>query len=55
MKQLFGSRERQEAPQTPVSEVAVMEALSTVQEPELGKDLVTLKMVEDLEVEAGRV
>src|SRR3990172_6881419 len=31
----------------------VMRALSTVQEPELHKDLVTLKMIKDLEVEDG--
>ena len=33
----------------------VIEALRTVQEPELHKDLVTLNMVRDLEVEGGRV
>ncbi|MEJ7652530.1 MAG: P-loop NTPase [Chloroflexia bacterium] len=33
----------------------VMAALATVQEPELGKDLVTLKMIEDLKIEGGAV
>ncbi len=50
LKQLF-SREKQ----VPVSETAVMEALGTVQEPELGKDLVTLKMIENLAIEGGKV
>lgn len=38
-----------------VSEQAVMEALGKVQEPELHKDLVTLNMIRDLKIEAGRV
>ncbi|MDQ3854916.1 MAG: Mrp/NBP35 family ATP-binding protein [Chloroflexota bacterium] len=38
-----------------VTEEAVMAALSTVQEPELGRDLVTLKMIENLKIDRGRV
>lgn len=38
-----------------VTEEKVLQALSKVQEPELGRDLVTLKMVEDLKVENGNV
>lgn len=38
-----------------VSEADVMAALGAVQEPELGKDLVTLKMIEDLKIDGGRV
>ncbi len=38
-----------------VTETQVMEALSQVIEPELHKDLVTLKMIEDLKVEGGSV
>jgi len=34
---------------------AILEALSTVQEPELKKDLVSLGMIKDLKVEGGRV
>jgi ATP-binding protein involved in chromosome partitioning len=33
----------------------VLEALSTVQEPDLGKDLVTLNMVKDIEIEGNYV
>ena len=33
----------------------VMEALSNVQEPDLGKDLVTLNMIQDLEIEGNNV
>ena len=33
----------------------VMQALSTVQDPELGKDLVALNMVKDLKIEEGAV
>ncbi len=33
----------------------VMEALSNVQEPDLGKDLVTLNMIKDLEIEGNNV
>ena len=38
-----------------VTQEAVMAALSKVQEPELHKDLVTLNMVRDLEIEADQV
>lgn len=38
-----------------VTKEAVMEALRRVREPELGKDIVTLGMVKDLEVAEGRV
>ena len=38
-----------------VDEKAVIQALQTVQEPELGKDLVTLDMVRDLKVNSGHV
>lgn len=43
---------------TPVIEVSgdeVMAALGTVQEPELGGDLVTRKMIENLEIDQGKV
>ncbi len=33
----------------------ILKALSTVQEPDLGKDLVTLNMVRDIEIEGGNV
>lgn len=39
----------------PVSEEAVMAALSKVQEPELHKDLVTLNMIRDLHINEGEV
>ena len=38
-----------------LSEAAVMDALRTVQEPELGRDIVTLNMVKDLEVNDSQV
>jgi ATP-binding protein involved in chromosome partitioning len=38
-----------------VTQEAVIEALSNVQEPELHKDLVTLKMIRDLKIEGGKV
>lgn len=38
-----------------VSEQAVLEALSKVQEPELHKDLVTLNMIRDLQITPGKV
>src|SRR5512141_1124188 len=38
-----------------LSEAAVMDALRTVQEPELGRDIVTLNMVKDLEVSDSSV
>ncbi len=38
-----------------VSEEAVLKALGTVQEPELGGDLVSRKMIRDLKVEGSRV
>jgi ATP-binding protein involved in chromosome partitioning len=39
----------------PVSRQAVMEALGTVLDPELGKDLVSLGMIKDLEVSGSNV
>jgi len=39
----------------PVNEEAVMAALSKVQEPELHKDLVTLNMIRDVQIEDGKV
>ena len=36
---------------TEISEAQVMKALSAVQEPELGKDIVTLDMVKELVVD----
>ena len=38
-----------------VNEAAVMAALGTVQEPELGGDLVSRKMIKDLKISGGRV
>ena len=38
-----------------LTEEAVLNALRTVQEPELGGDLVTRNMVKDLTIEGGRV
>jgi ATP-binding protein involved in chromosome partitioning len=38
-----------------LTESAVMEALRTVQEPELGRDIVTLNMVKDLEISDAHV
>ncbi|MFN2214077.1 MAG: Mrp/NBP35 family ATP-binding protein [Anaerolineales bacterium] len=39
----------------PVSDDAVMAALSKVQEPELHKDLVSLNMIRDLQIDGGKV
>jgi len=38
-----------------ISEAVVLEALGRVQEPELGKDLVSLGMIKDLTIRDGRV
>jgi ATP-binding protein involved in chromosome partitioning len=38
----------------PITEAAIMEALSGVQEPELGKDIVTLDMVKELTLDGSR-
>lgn len=38
-----------------MTEAAILEALSNVQEPDLGKDLVTLNMIKDLKVEGNNV
>jgi ATP-binding protein involved in chromosome partitioning len=51
---MFG-RNKQSAPAVEVNPDDVMAALGTVQEPELGGDLVTRKMIEDLTVEDGKV
>ena len=38
-----------------MTEAEVLKALSNVQEPDLGKDLVTLNMIQDLKVEGDNV
>jgi ATP-binding protein involved in chromosome partitioning len=38
-----------------LTEPAILEALSTVQEPELGRDIVTLQMVKAITIEGTRV
>src|SRR5471030_2640637 len=38
-----------------ITKEAVLEALSNVQEPDLGKDLVTLNMVKDIEIEGKNI
>ncbi|MBS1689951.1 MAG: DUF59 domain-containing protein, partial [Bacteroidetes bacterium] len=38
-----------------ITKEAVMAALSNVQEPDLGKDLVTLNMVQDVAIEGKNV
>ena len=38
-----------------VTAEAVLSALGKVQEPELGKDLVSLGMIQDLAIEGGKV
>ena len=38
-----------------LTEERVLEALRTVMDPELGKDLVSLGMVDEVRVEGGRV
>lgn len=40
---------------TSISKEAILQALGTVQEPDLGQDLVTLNMVRNLEIEGGAV
>jgi ATP-binding protein involved in chromosome partitioning len=40
---------------TGITQEAVLAALSQVQEPELHRDLVTLKMIHDLKIDAGKV
>jgi ATP-binding protein involved in chromosome partitioning len=40
---------------TPITEAAVFDALRHVQEPELGRDIVTLEMVKDIAIEGSRV
>lgn len=40
---------------TSISKEAILQALGTVQEPDLGQDLVTLNMVRNLEIEGGNV
>ena len=48
--------ERGEAsPMIVLTEDAILDALRTVQEPELGRDLVTRNMVKDLAIDGGRV
>jgi ATP-binding protein involved in chromosome partitioning len=38
-----------------MTEAAILKALSNVQEPDLGKDLVTLNMIEDIKIEGDHV
>ena len=38
-----------------ITKDAVLEALSQVQEPDLGKDLVTLNMIKDIEIDGKNV
>jgi ATP-binding protein involved in chromosome partitioning len=38
-----------------ITKDAVLQALSNVQEPDLGKDLVTLNMVQDIEIDGRNV
>lgn len=40
---------------TSITQEAILQALGTVQEPDLGQDLVTLNMVRNVEIEAGNV
>ena len=40
---------------TTITKEAILQALSAVQEPDLGQDLVTLNMVRNLEIEGGNV
>ena len=40
---------------TSISKEAILQALGTVQEPDLGQDLVTLNMVRNVEIEGGAV
>jgi ATP-binding protein involved in chromosome partitioning len=40
---------------TNITKEAVLAALSTVQEPDLGQDLVTLNMIRNVEIEGGKV
>ena len=47
--------ERDQPPMTAISEAAVLDALRTVQEPELGGDLVTRNMIKDLAIDGTRV
>ena len=38
-----------------VTDVAILDALKTVQDPDFGKDIVTLKQIKDLKIDGGRV
>ena len=38
-----------------MTEAAILQALSNVQEPDLGKDLVTLNMIQDLKIDGNKV
>lgn len=51
----FGRRKKREKKSTPVTEQAVMDALSTVIEPELHRDLVSLKMIKGVKIEGSNV
>ncbi|MDP9382035.1 MAG: Mrp/NBP35 family ATP-binding protein [Chloroflexota bacterium] len=52
---MFGRNKNNAPAVVDVNPGEVMAALGTVQEPELGGDLVTRKMIEDLKVEGGKV
>ena len=38
-----------------MTETAILDALKTVQDPDFGKDIVTLKQIKDLKIDGGRV
>ncbi|MBI3397797.1 MAG: iron-sulfur cluster assembly protein, partial [Deltaproteobacteria bacterium] len=38
-----------------ITQASVLEALSKVMDPELGKDLVTLNMIKDIRIEGAKV
>ena len=38
-----------------IAESSILDALKTVQDPDLGKDIVSTKQVKDLTIEGGRV
>jgi len=51
---MFGRKEKNEE-KSSITEEAILAALSTVQEPELDGDLVTLKMIKDVTISGGSV
>ncbi|MCS7003042.1 MAG: Mrp/NBP35 family ATP-binding protein, partial [Dehalococcoidia bacterium] len=52
---MFGLNRKKDRPTDGLTEEAVLRALSTVQEPELHKDLVTLNMVKNIAINGGAV